>query len=178
MKKHPHELPEDKRVFVRTPYNYDMNKASDEAGLTCPEPTRTQQHFKDECDINTIVKRFGVTGELPIGTRAPRYGDFTGVSDFQTAMNAVARANEAFDALPASWRKRFDHDPQKFLEFCEKEENRDEAVRLGLVMPAAADLAASAPKGEETPPKTTAPAPKGAAGPSGASAEQKGGGVT
>lgn len=143
-KLHPHELPADKQIFVRTPYNYDMNKASDEAGLGNFEQTRTQQHFKDECDINTIVRRFGVTGELPVGTRAPTYGDFTGVSDFQTAMNAVARANEAFDALPASWRKRFDHDPQKFLEFCEKAENRDEAVRLGLVMPAAADLAASA----------------------------------
>lgn len=178
MKKHPHELPEEKRVFVRTPYNYDMNKASDEAGLGQFEPTRTQQHFKEECDINTIVRRFGVTGELPIGTRAPRYGDFTGVNDFQTAMNAVARANEAFDALPATWRKRFDHDPQKFLEFCENTENREEAVRLGLIMPQAADLAASAPRSDKDTTQTPAPAAKAAPGPSGASAEQKGGGVT
>lgn len=141
------------KVFLRTANNYDMNQVSDETGLHCPEPTRTQQHFKEECDINTIVRRFGVTGELPIGTKAPSYGDYQGVADFHTAMNAVARANEAFDALPATWRKRFNHDPQEFLEFCSKEENRPEAAKLGLVVDQVKDLAKGAPQEPKDAPK-------------------------
>lgn len=175
-KRHPHEL--EQHIFVRTPYNYDMNKASDESALGNFEQTRTQQHFKDECDINTIVRRFGLTGELPTGTRAPSYGDFSGVKDFQTAMNAVAQANEAFDALPSTWRKRFDHDPQKFLEFCAQEENRPEAVKLGLIMPAAVDLATTAPRSTQDNTQTPAPAAGAAPGASGASARQEKGGVT
>ena len=49
-------------VFVRNPYNYDMDKVSNETGLECKDPSLAQQHMKDECDINTIVEQFRVTG--------------------------------------------------------------------------------------------------------------------
>lgn len=54
-----------KGPFLRTPYNYDMNAAGDESGLRCEDATRAQQQFKEESDINTIVARFGLTGEMP-----------------------------------------------------------------------------------------------------------------
>jgi len=104
--------------------------------LTCnPEECKTQQHYKEECDINTIVARFGLTGEVPQGYKAPMSGDFTGVNDFHTAMNAVKEAEASFMQLPAHLRKRFGGDPQELMRFLDDGKNRDEAVKLGLVPP-------------------------------------------
>lgn len=123
--------------FVRSAYNYDRDAASDESGLRCDDPSLAQQQFKDECDINTIMERFGQTGQLP-DVRMPQYGDFTGVQDYHSAMNAVVEAQESFLALPAYVRARFENDPGQFVDFCLAEdtpEHRAEAVRLGLVSP-------------------------------------------
>jgi phage internal scaffolding protein len=126
--------------FLRTPFNYDVDKVSDETGLSCPEPTLAQQHCKDECDINVIVERFGVTGQLPTHDGSlPTYGDFTGVSDYRDALEAVARADEAFMALPANVRERFDNDPALFVDFCSSTDPADRslAIDLGLIPPPA-----------------------------------------
>lgn len=120
--------------FVRSYYNYDQDRESLKTGLTCPEPTRTQQHFKDESDINILIARFGLSGELPTGVRMPTYEDFNEIYDFHSAANAIAEANEAFMQLPAQIRyDRFRNDPAAFVAFCSNEQNRDEATKLGLV---------------------------------------------
>ena len=121
------------KVFVRNPYNYDMALASEESGLTCKDPSLAQQHMKDECDINILVERFGVTGSMPVAPIEPSYGDFTGVSDYHTALNKVKAADEAFMALPAKIRAKFDHDPNALLNYLQNEENRDEAIQIGLI---------------------------------------------
>jgi len=136
--------------FLRTPYNYDMNEASEESGLKCQDKTKTQQQFKEESDINTIVKRFGLTGELPDNYQTPQSGDYTGIFDFQTALNVVVKARENFMELPSSMRARFHNDPQELLEFLDDENNRLEAEKLGLVEKA-------------PPPPEAPPAPPGAA---------------
>lgn len=120
------------KVFLRTEFNYDREEASRSSGLSCPEPTLAQQSPKDECDINTIVTRFGLGYEMPQGVVAPSYGDFTGVVDFQTAMNAVIEAERSFMTLHADVRARFNNEPQRFLEFCDKAENAEELIKLGL----------------------------------------------
>lgn len=123
-------------VFLRTPYNYDRNAASDASGLLCADPTRTQQHFRDEVDINTIVERFGLTGELPSDVRVPVNGDFTeAVTDYQTALNLVIQADDAFMQLPAAVRERFANDPGRLVEFVSDDANREEARKLGLLVP-------------------------------------------
>ena len=61
-------------IFLRTPYNYDRDAASNESGLACEEPSLAQQHFKDECDINNILRQFNITGLLPESPLSPRYG--------------------------------------------------------------------------------------------------------
>lgn len=122
-----------KPVFIRTPYNYDMHEASNESALRCMDKSRTAQEFKDEADINTIVKRFGLTGELPENVPMVLQGDFTNVTDFMGAMNLVVAARESFDAQPAEIRARFDNDPHKFLEFTSNKDNLDEAIKMGLV---------------------------------------------
>lgn len=112
-----------------------MDKASDETGQANNEPSMTQQQFKEDADINTIVERFGLTGKLPDDLRQPVAGDYEDVVDFQTAMNAVLAAKEEFMKLPGKIRARFENDPQQYLEFFEDERNRDEAIALGLIQP-------------------------------------------
>ena len=125
-------------LFLRTPYNYDLDAASNESGLRCEDASLAQQHFKEECDINTILQKFNITGLLPENPLSPRYGDFTGISDYHTALNRVIAAQDEFDALPANIRARFENDPAQLIEFMENSENRSEAEKLGLIEPAAA----------------------------------------
>lgn len=121
-------------VFVRSAYNYDIDAVSRETGVTCPDgDDYTQQQFKEETDINEIVRRFGLTGQMPDDVRVPVSGDFTGVFDFQTAMNAVVEAERSFMQLPAEIRARFANDPQRLMEFVADEKNRDEADKMGLL---------------------------------------------
>jgi phage internal scaffolding protein len=126
-------------VFLRTAYNYDKDAASNESGLACEEPSLAQQHFKDECDINNILRQFNITGLLPESPLSPRYGDFTGIGDYHTALNRVIAAQDEFEALPAQIRARFDNDPAQLIEFLENSENRPEAEELGLVEKVAAE---------------------------------------
>ncbi len=121
--------------FLRTAYNYDTNAASDESSLKCEDPSLAVQADLVPSDINTILRNFGVTGRLPMTTKAPTYGDFTGIFDFQSAVNAVNAATDAFMELPADVRKRFDNDPQQFVDFCSDEANALEGEKLGINMP-------------------------------------------
>lgn len=121
-------------VFLRTPYNYDTDRVSDETGLDCGPETKTQQQFKDEVDINTIVERFNVTGEMPEMQNFPTEQDFEEAFDFQTSMNVIVAARESFMEMPAKTRARFNNDPQKFMEFIHDGENADEAIKMGLAI--------------------------------------------
>jgi len=122
-----------KQIFLRTPYNYDTDAASNESGLHCEDASLAQQHFKDECDINNILRQFNLTGLLPESTLSPRYGDFTGIGDYHTALNQVIAAEDEFMSLPAQIRARFENDPAQLIEFLNNPENKDEAIKLGLV---------------------------------------------
>ena len=121
------------KPFVRDPYNYDRDEASVNDALLCQDLSLAQQHMKDECDINVIIERFGVTGQIPTSPVSPTYGDFSGVTDYHSALNQINATMNDFMALPAQLRVKFDHDPVKLLEFLENDQNRDEAIHLGLI---------------------------------------------
>ena len=116
-----HQIPEIKRRRV---------------SLSCPEKERrTKQSFKQECDINHIMQKFQVTGTVThVNNHHASYADCTGV-DFTNAINTATRAQQMFDELPSSLRKRFGHDPAAFLDFVQSEDpgDRAEAARLGLI---------------------------------------------
>lgn len=122
-----------KAPFVRNPYNYDTNAASDESGINTGSEGGAKQSFKEECDINTIVKRFGIGYEIPENIRVPQFGDFTGINDFHDAMNRVATARENFELLPANIRAKFDNDPGKFVDYASDEKNRPGLKEMGLL---------------------------------------------
>lgn len=121
--------------FVRSENNYDRMAVSDATALRCPEPSLTQQQFKKDSDINTIVETYTRTGVLPNHEHQPTYGDFTDFEDFHSTMNRLLSAQDDFMALPASVRARFANDPGQLLDFIADSSNYDEAVKLGLVPP-------------------------------------------
>lgn len=137
--------------MYRSPFNYDADIASAYSGLWCRDPSRAIQSQKEEADINTIVRRFGVTGQVPTNVRVPTYGDFEGIFDFQSAQNALIMAQQSFNAMPADVRSRFDNDPHRFVEFCtalsadgSSLKNLEEMRKIGLAVPAAPDPASAA----------------------------------
>lgn len=118
----------------RSGFNSDPDVASLASGLVCPaDESQTQQQFAEECDINTLVRRFGLTGEMPLNPSMPMSGDFTGLTDFTSAMLMVRKAQEQFEELPAELRYRFANDPGRLIEFLDDPSNRAEAIKLGLV---------------------------------------------
>ncbi|AXH77462.1 MAG: internal scaffolding protein [Microviridae sp.] len=106
-------------------------------GITCTaEEGKTQQSFKEECDINTIVETYSKTGlwgnSMRPATSQPMFGDFAEVPDFVESQRIIAQAKEQFEALPARLRKRFNHDPAELLRFVGDEANAEEAILLGI----------------------------------------------
>lgn len=123
--------------FLRTKYNYDMNFASKRAGLSCTDASRAQQQFADECNINTIVERFGITGQLPQDLRMPLNEEFLEVWDYQSALNKLMEAESAFMQMPADIRAQFQNDAGKFVDFVTNKENLDQCRKWGLAVPEA-----------------------------------------
>ena len=120
--------------MVRSAYTYDPDVVSNETALDTGEDSVTQQCFKDECDINILLKKFAVTGQLPENVRVPQFADFEEAFDFQSSMNVIRAAEEAFNAMPAEVRERFQNDPGRFLEFANDASNYDEALKMGLAI--------------------------------------------
>lgn len=123
-----------KNTFCRAPFNYDTDTVSAESGLVCSDPTLAQQQFKEESDINNILKQFNITGQLPQGVSMPQYGDFSEVTDYHTALNLVIKADDAFMALPAHVRARFNNDAGELVAFVSDPSNNEEAQKLGLTI--------------------------------------------
>lgn len=153
--------------FLRTAFNYDTMAASDETALHCLDESRAQQSFAEEVDINTIVRRFNLTGELPKQVSMPLNADFQGVFDFHQAMNLTVAAREAFMKEPAHVRARFHNDPGEFVDFCSDDENYDEARKLGILVPKVQDAAGASgsASGGGTPTPASPDAGKGASAP-------------
>lgn len=96
----------------------------------------TKQSFKDECDINNIIRRFvqrGALSESDINKREAMYADVSDVDDLLTATLVVEAAQAGFMTLPAKVRERFKNEPGELLAFLGDPKNKDEAVSLGLV---------------------------------------------
>ena len=111
-------------------------------------PSLTKQSFKDECDINNIMKRFEKTGAIEhLAKFGPQYADVSPM-DFKEAMDIVALGNTMWEELPISVKQRCGS-PEGFLEFVNDPANAEELIELGLA------TASSAVKEEA--PAVTAP---------------------
>lgn len=112
------------------------------SGLECKGESKTDQSFKDECDVNKIMEKYktienynAVMALQNPGRAKPQFGDFANMPDYVSAQNAIVQAQIMFDVLPSNIRDRFQNDPAKFLAFMSDEANKDEAIKLGLCAP-------------------------------------------
>lgn len=100
--------------------------------------SRTQRGAGRGTDIGAIIARAQTTGVISTGfsagARPLQYLDLTSV-DFMTMNNMIVSGRQAFAALPSRIRSRFQNDPYQLLRFVENEDNREEAIRLGLITP-------------------------------------------
>lgn len=103
-----------------------VSSASSQPGLTAKEVSDltgteivnerlVEQSFKDEVDINTIVRRFGGVRNLPQWGPAGVYGDFTDIEDYESAERKIAASREAFLQMPPEVRARFKNDPGELI---------------------------------------------------------------
>lgn len=100
------------------------------------KPTKTQQQFKDQCDVNKIIKKYQKTGELDHLKKSQGvFADLTYVGDYQESLNKVIQANKSFSELNSQTRNRFRNDPQQLIEFLSDPKNEKEAIELGLIVP-------------------------------------------
>lgn len=151
----------------KTPYNHDRDFESERTALYTPEPSKTKQEFKEECDINTILTRFLKTGEPPPLVLPEHFADLSGRTTYYDIATKTAEANELFYLLPATKRAEFQNDPARWADaVVEAIDNgdRDLLPELGIQVPTPKPQEAQKP----TPAGDGTPAPSAPAAPSGA----------
>jgi len=125
---------QDQEMYRRTDY-YTLRFKPPATRIRFDGPnavSKTQQSFRQETNINEIIRRAIDTGEPPPFKPGGTYGDFSILTDYQTALQMVEDADKAFQALPAKVRKRFDNDPAQLLNFLNDPANYQEGVDLGF----------------------------------------------
>ena len=141
---------------------------------------RTKQAFKDQCDINKIIKKAQKAGSLAHVQKYPEavYGEFDGY-DLLEAYGKLERAKEIFAELPSEVRNEFSNDALAFAGFASNPVN---SSRLAELLPAIAEPeryfpnpvnAGKAGAGEATPKDTAAKAKQEAEPPPGQAANDE-----
>lgn len=104
-------------------------------------PPMTEQHHKQACDVDLILRKYDKTGLIThVNNAVAHYGDYTEVNEYQECLNLVNKAKDDFLQLPSEIRKRFENDPGLFFEFAGNPANRDALVELGLAEHPSADV--------------------------------------
>jgi len=96
------------------------------------DQSMTKQSFADECNINNIMAKYQKTGAVAhLNKHEGRYG-FATSADFTESMRIVTEAQELFNELPSSIRRKFGNSPESFLDFAQDPSNIDEMIDMGL----------------------------------------------
>lgn len=95
-------------------------------------PGLTKQSMKDQTDINRILLKYQKTGVQSFVSQVQPEFVETAAMDFQEAMNLVLDAQNKFQEMPSSLRKKFDNDPGQYLAFVQDPANLDEMYELGM----------------------------------------------
>jgi hypothetical protein len=101
-------------------------------GIEFTGESETRQEFKNECDINRIMKKYLTTGILPGAVGEQKYGDFSDVGDYLQAVTFVQETRAKFNEMTPEVREKF-KTPEALVSFMMDERNRDAAEALGLV---------------------------------------------
>lgn len=136
------------------------------------ETSKTDQQWKEHCDVNYIMDRFAKTGQINhLAKRTGQYADVSGVHNLHESLCLVRKAEEEFKKQPAKVRARFHNNLEEMYEFLQDPRNDEEAVALGLkTWPKVADkpVPVAKPDGNQADRRGKSPKPKeGSNGPDG-----------
>lgn len=93
----------------------------------------TKQAFRDDVDINLIVKRYGQNGMFDhLERREATYGDFSRSTNLHEAMNLVKAAEAEFEELPAEVRTLANNDPVQYYAMLAEEKETQALKRAGM----------------------------------------------
>lgn len=101
--------------------------------LDCKGETMTEQHHKESCDMQHILKKFRNTGVLDhVAQHQGSYMNLPDAPTFHEAQNMIAEAKSVFESVPAHIRQDFDNDASKFVDFMQNNDNIDTIKAYGL----------------------------------------------
>ena len=116
------------KISFKTPYGDRVRQSFATIGESL-----TQQHFAQEADIKTIIKKHDRTGIIShVARGVAHYGDYSEVNEYREALDMVNSANASFEMLPAELRKMFDNDAGAFFEFATNPKNEEKMIQMGL----------------------------------------------
>ena len=99
------------------------------------EKSKTDPSWAQDLEAQSVINKYMKTGQW-LGTPKGGYdpeGQLMHV-DLQSAMNIVREATDTFLSLPSELRARFGNSPEAYVAFIQDEKNKDEAVKLGLLV--------------------------------------------
>lgn len=97
------------------------------------EPSKTDQSFAKDCDVNEIIKKFTKSGQLThLARKEGIYADVSQIQDLLGSYETVNLAHEAMQSLPSQLRAKLENDPAKLIEYLNDPKNDEEAIKLGL----------------------------------------------
>lgn len=97
------------------------------------EPSKTDQSFKSDCDIQEIIAKFRKTGQVThLNKKQGIYADVSQIPDLLGATMIVQDASEKFSSLPSGVRDKFNNDPINMIQWLNNPDNQDEGIKLGL----------------------------------------------
>lgn len=117
-------------IMWKTPYNHDTDAEAARTATLNTEKSMTQQNFKDEQDINTIVARVMKTGTLPDIPIPPMYADLSTQEDYHTMLNRIAETNGLFYRLDPELRAEYNNDPGAWLQDVNEKLNNGDLAPL------------------------------------------------
>lgn len=100
------------------------------------EDDKTQQHLRDEVNINQIIAKYNKTNVIThVSKNRQRFGEFLELADHAVNLDKVAKAQQSFDQLPAQLRNQFNNSIEGFFSFIQRPENADQCVKWGIFDP-------------------------------------------
>lgn len=96
------------------------------------KPSKTEQCYKDECNIDFIISNFVRTGQDPTQGKQMSYVDCTQVKDFQAAQELVAATKSMFYSLPSQVRDEF-KTVDNYLEYVSNPKNLKDCYERNLI---------------------------------------------
>lgn len=116
-----------KEIYVRENGTKGVRTVND-------KPSMTDQQYKDDCDVNTIIERAKRSGQVShLAKLQGQFADVSEIDDLHSGMIKLQHAQEAFAKLPLAVKRRFGYDMRSLLEFMDDPSNLEEAAKLGLV---------------------------------------------